>query len=127
MTKKIVSTAEAAAPPGPFSQAVVAGGFAYLAGAIPMLPDGTWVRGSFADQARAAFTNLDAVAKAAGGDLSQAVRVGVYLADWADFPEMNEIYVEFFGRENLPARTTLPVALNGFAIEVDAVLHVGPA
>jgi reactive intermediate/imine deaminase len=123
MPKKIISTSDAAPPGGPYSQAVVAGDFVYLAGACPVLPDGTWVRGSFADQARAAFTNLARVAAAAGADLSQAVRVGAYLRDYADFPEYNEIYVEFFGTQDLPARTTLPVALNGFDIELDAVLY----
>jgi reactive intermediate/imine deaminase len=101
----------------------VAGDFVYLAGAVPKLPDGTWVTGTFAEQAHRTFANLAAVARAAGADLSQAVRVCVYLADWNDFAEMNAIYTEYFGTSNLPARTTLPVALNGFAIEVDAVLY----
>jgi reactive intermediate/imine deaminase len=125
MPKKIVIADQAAPPGGPYSHAVIAGDHAYLAGACPVLPDGTWVRGDFAAQARAAFTNLAKVAEAAGGDLSQVVRVGVYLRDFADFPQMNEIYVEFFGTENLPARTTLPVALQGFDIEIDAVLYLG--
>lgn len=108
MPKKII-TAEGAAPPGgPYSHAVVAGDYAFLAGACPVLPDGTWVKGAFVEQARAAFANLEQVARAAGGDLSQAVRVGVYLRDFADFPAMNEIYVEFFGTRNLPARTHHP-------------------
>jgi reactive intermediate/imine deaminase len=122
MTKRVVHTDRAAPPGGPYSQAVVAGGLVFLAGACPVRPDGTWVRGPFAEQARAAFTNLALVAEAAGSDLSRAVRVGVYLRDFAHFPELNEIYAEYFGTENLPARTTLPVALNGFDIEVDAVL-----
>jgi reactive intermediate/imine deaminase len=125
MAKRTVHTDKAAPPGGPYSQAVVAGDHVYLAGACPVLPDGTWVKGSFAEQARAAFTNLARIAEAAGADLSQAVRVGVYLRDFADFPEMNEIYVEFLGTENLPVRTTIPVALNGFDIEVDAILYTG--
>jgi reactive intermediate/imine deaminase len=122
MSKQVVHTDQAAPPGGPYSQAVIAGGLVFLAGACPVRPDGTWVRGSFAEQARAAFTNLARVAEAAGTDLSHAVRVGVYLRDFAHFPELNEIYVEFFGAQNLPARTTIPVALNGFDIEIDAVL-----
>jgi reactive intermediate/imine deaminase len=125
MPKQTVFTNDAPPPGGPYSPAVIAGDFVFLAGAVPRRADGTWVRGTFADQARATFENLAAVARAAGGDLSQAVRVGVYLLDWNDFAQMNEVYVEFFGHENLPARTTLPVALNGFAIEVDAVLYLG--
>ncbi|MEV4629468.1 RidA family protein [Micromonospora sp. NPDC049523] len=125
MPKKVIVADRAAPPGGPYSHAVVAGDFAYLAGACPVHPDGTWVTGDFVEQARAAFTNLARVAEAAGGTLSDAVRVGVYLRDFADFPAMNEIYVEFFGTENLPARTTLPVALQGFDIEIDAVLYLG--
>jgi 2-iminobutanoate/2-iminopropanoate deaminase len=122
MAKQIISTDQAAPPGGPYSQAVVAGGLVFLAGACPVLPDGTWVKGTFAEQARAALTNLAKVAEAAGTDLSNAVRVGVYLRDFANFPEFNKLYIEFFGSENLPARTTIPVALDGFDIEIDAVL-----
>jgi 2-iminobutanoate/2-iminopropanoate deaminase len=125
MPKRVIFTDQAAPPGGPFSQAVVAGDHVYLAGAVPVLPDGTWVKGSFAEQARAAFTNLARVAEAAGADLSQAVRVGVYLRDFADFPTMNEIYLQFFDPESLPVRTTIPVALSGFDIEVDAILYTG--
>lgn len=125
MPKRIIETDKAAPPGGPYSQAVVAGDFVYLAGACPVLPDGTWIRDDFEAAARQAFANLAAVAEAAGASLSQAVRVGVYLRDFADFPKMNEIYVEFLGTENLPARTTLPVALEGFDIELDAVLYTG--
>jgi reactive intermediate/imine deaminase len=123
MPKRTVSTPDGPPPGGPYSPAVVAGDFVYLAGAVPKLPDGSWVRGSFAEQAHQTFANLAACARAAGADLSQAVRVGVYLADWNDFAEMNAIYTEYFGTADLPARTTLPVALNGFAIEVDAILY----
>lgn len=125
MPKKIVSADQAAPPGGPYSHAVIAGDTVYLAGACPVLPDGTWVKGPFAEQARAAFTNLAKVAEAAGGSLGQAVKVGVYLRDFADFPQMNKIYVEFFGEENLPVRTTIPVALDGFDIEIDAILYLG--
>ena len=125
MPKRIITTDQAAPPGGPYSQAVVAGDFVYLAGACPVHPDGTWIRDDFEAAARLAFTNLAAVAEAAGASLAQAVRVGVYLRDFSDFPKMNEIYTEFLGTENLPARTTLPVALEGFQIEIDAVLYTG--
>ncbi|NUR69909.1 MAG: RidA family protein [Hamadaea sp.] len=125
MPKKIVQAEDVAPSPAPLSHAVVAGEFAYLSGQVPTRPDGTWVKGDFAEQARAAFDNLANVARACGGDLGQAVRVGVYLRDWADFAEMNEIYREYFPADAFPARTTVPVALNGFDIEVDAVLYLG--
>ncbi|BAL91473.1 putative endoribonuclease L-PSP [Actinoplanes missouriensis 431] len=125
MPKRAVITDKAAPAGGPYSHAVVAGDTVYLAGAVPMLPDGTWVTGSFAEQAHAAFRNLAAVAEAAGSSLDQAVRVGVYLRDFGDFPEMNEIYKEYIKGDDLPVRTTLPVALVGFDIEIDAILYTG--
>ena len=126
MPKRIVMTDQAAPPGGPYSHAVVAGDTVYLAGAVPALPDGTRVTGSFAEQAHAAFRNLAAVAEAAGSSLDQAVRVGVYLRDFADFAELNEIYPQYIKGEHLPVRTTLPVPLVGFDIEIDAVLYTGP-
>ena len=125
MPKRVVNTPDAGPPGGPYSHAVVAGDTVYLAGACPVLPDGTWVRGDFAEQAHATFRNLKIVAEAAGGSLDQAVRVGVYLRDFADFPAMNEIWKEYFPADALPVRTTLPVTLNGFDIEIDAILYTG--
>ncbi|MEV6301708.1 RidA family protein [Actinoplanes sp. NPDC051861] len=125
MPKRAVMTDKAAPPGGPYSHAVVAGDTIYLAGAVPARPDGTWVTGTFAEQAHAAFQNLAAVAEAAGSSLDQAVRIGVYLRDFDDFAEMNTIYREYIKGEHLPVRTTLPVALVGFDIEIDAVLYTG--
>jgi reactive intermediate/imine deaminase len=125
MAKRAVSTPNAGPPGGPYSQAVVAGDHVYLAGAVPTLPDGTWVRGSFEEQARQVFTNLQKTAEAAGASLSDAVRVGVYLRDFGDFAAMNSLFAEFFGTQNAPVRTTIPVALGGFDIEVDAILYTG--
>jgi 2-iminobutanoate/2-iminopropanoate deaminase len=123
--KRAVNTDKAGPVGGPYSQAVVAGDTVYLAGAIPSLPDGTRVTGSFAEQAHAAFRNLAACAEAAGGSLDQAVRVGVYLRDFGDFAEMNEIYAQYLQGDNPPVRTTIPVALAGMDIEVDAILYLG--
>ena len=125
MPKRSVHTDTAAPAGGPYSQAIVAGDTVYLAGAVPALPDGTRVAGSFAEQAHAAFRNLAAVAAAAGASLEQAVRVGVYLKDFGDFAEMNEIYAQYLTGEHPPVRTTIPVDLRNMLIEVDAVLYLG--
>jgi 2-iminobutanoate/2-iminopropanoate deaminase len=125
MPKRAIMTDQAAPPGGPYSHAVVAGDTVYLAGAVPALPDGTRVTGSFAEQAHAAFRNLAATAEAAGASLDQAVRIGVYLRDFGDFPEFNEIYPQYIKGDQLPVRTTLPVQLAGFDIEIDAVLYTG--
>jgi reactive intermediate/imine deaminase len=125
MPKRAVMTDRAAPRGGPYSHAVVAGDTVYLAGAVPALPDGSLVTGSFAEQAHAAFRNLAAAAEAAGSSLDQAVRIGVYLRDLGDFAELNQIYPEYVKGDNLPVRTTLPVPLVDFDIEIDAILYTG--
>ncbi|MGH3357052.1 MAG: RidA family protein [Nocardioidaceae bacterium] len=121
MAKQIIRTQDAAPPGGPYSQAVVAGDVVYCSGVTPTRPDGTRVDGPFETQARVAFDNLEAIARAAGASLGDAVRVGVYLRDLADFAQMNELFAEYFG-DHPPARTTIPADLPGFAIEIDAIL-----
>jgi len=121
MAKRQITTDEAAPPGGPYSQAIVAAGIAFLAGQTPMTSGGELVEGGFEDQARQAFDNLVAVAQAAGGSLDQAVRVGVYLRDMGDFAAMNSVWERYFS-EPRPARTTIQSNLPGFAIEVDAIL-----
>ncbi|MDS1271622.1 Rid family hydrolase [Lipingzhangella sp. LS1_29] len=122
MSKRVVHTQDAAPPGGPYSQAVVAGDFVYLAGATPHRLDRSLTPGGFEPQARATFDNLSAVATASGASLADAVRVGVYLLDLDNFAAMNEIFAEYFPTEP-PARTTLHANLPGFEIEVDAVLY----
>lgn len=121
MPKEPVSSERAPPPGGAYSQAISAGAFVFLAGQGPFRTDGSKVEGPFGEQARQTFSNLAAVAEAAGGSLADAVRVGVFLRDMRNFPAMNEIYREFFP-EPLPARTTVQSDLPGFEIEVDAVL-----
>ena len=122
MTERTPIRSDMAPPPGgPYSQAIRSGGFLFLAGQGPFRHDGSKVEGSFEEQARQTFSNLEAVAQAAGASLADAVRVGVYLRDMSNFPAMNKVYAEFF-RDPMPARTTIQSDLPGFEIEVDAVL-----
>jgi reactive intermediate/imine deaminase len=121
MPKQPIVTDTAASPGGAYSQAIVAGDFVFLAGCTPTRADGELVRGSFREQAELVFDNLEAVARAAGCTLADAVRVGVYLSDMDDFAAMNALYRERVP-EPFPARTTIQSSLPGFAIEVDAVL-----
>ena len=124
MGKQPFTSASAPQPSGAYSQAIGAGGFVFLSGQGPFTPDGEVPEGGFGAQVRQVFANLAAVAEASGGSLADAVRVGVYLHDMADFPAMNAIYRETFP-EPLPARTTIQTPLPGFGIEVDVVLHLG--
>lgn len=122
--KRAIQAGDAPRPAGPYSHAIVAGGFAFLAGQGPFDPGTGEQPDSFEEQARQTFRNLETVARATGAGLDSAVRVGVFLRDMAEFEVMNRVYVEFIPAP-YPARTTIQSDLPGIAIEVDAVLWIG--
>ena len=108
---------------GLYSHAVAAGGLVFLAGQVGRDPETNELTESFEEQARLVFRNLEAVAQAAGGSLTDAVRIGVYLRDMANFEAMNRIYAELVSQP-YPARTTIQSDIP-FEIEADAVLAIG--
>ena len=124
MTRKPVLSQEAPQPSGGYSQGIVAGGFLYLAGQGPFDAEGTRVGETVAEQVRQVLDNLDAVARAAGGTLRNAVRCGMYISDMAHFDEMDAEYRRFFS-DPMPARTTIQSDLVGFDVEGDAVVWLG--
>jgi len=110
MTRTIVSTDQAPAAVGPYSQGVLAGGFLYTAGQIGLDPAvGKLVAGGVVEEARQALLNLGAVVDAAGLSLAGAVKATVYLADMGDFAAVNEIYGAFFTVDP-PARAAVSVS-----------------
>jgi 2-iminobutanoate/2-iminopropanoate deaminase len=119
-----VSSDEAPPPGGPYSQAIRVGDLLFLAGQGPFDAEGNRVEGSVAEQTQQVLANLDAVARAAGGSLRRAVRVGVYLSSLEHFGEMNTAYSEFF-EEPFPARTTIQSDFTAFDVEIDAVVWLG--
>ncbi|MEL7448395.1 MAG: RidA family protein [Pseudomonadota bacterium] len=124
MPVKVIHTDSAPAAIGPYSQAVQAGDTVYMSGQIPMDPaTGELVTGGFSDQAHRAFTNLQAVAAAAGGDLNNVVKLNIYLTDLDNFAAVNEVMQQFFNPP-FPARAAIGVASlpKGAQVEVDAVL-----
>jgi 2-iminobutanoate/2-iminopropanoate deaminase len=126
MPKKVVSTPDAPAAVGAYSQAIVAGGFVFCSGQVPLDPtSGELVGGSIADQTRRCLENLSAVLKAAGAGLDDVVKVTAFLLDMGDFPEFNEAYGEFFGDEP-PARATVAVAglPKGAQVEIECIAQV---
>ena len=116
-----ISTPSAPEPAGTYSSGIVSGGFVFLAGQGPFTPEGTLVGETFADQVRQTFANLEAVATAAGTSMDNAVRIGVYLNDLADWAEFNEVSKELLSTP-YPARTSIQADLNGFLVEVDAIV-----
>jgi 2-iminobutanoate/2-iminopropanoate deaminase len=127
--RRPVETDGAPAPIGPYSQAVVANGVLYCSGQVPLDPDtGELVDGGIAEQARRCLESLDAVCGAAGTQLSEAARIGIYLTDMELFAELNEVYAGFFS-EPFPVRSTVGVAAlpKGALVEMDATVPLGPA
>ncbi len=124
MAKTIISTADAPEAIGTYSQAVKVGDTVYLSGQIPLVPATMqMVEGDITAQIRQVFTNLQAVAKAAGGSLNDCVKVHVFLTDLANFPLVNQVMSEFF-TQPYPARAAIGVASlpRGAQVEVDAIM-----
>ncbi len=109
MKKHIISTHKAPPAVGPYSQAVAVGPFVFVSGQIPLNVQGEMVRGDIVVQTVQVLENLQAVLEAAGLSLKDVVKTTVFLADMADFAEMNRVYSEFFPK-NPPARSTVQVA-----------------
>jgi 2-iminobutanoate/2-iminopropanoate deaminase len=118
-----ILTDAAPAPAGPYSQGIVAGNLLFLAGQGPFNSKGERVGETFADQVRQTFSNLEAVANAAGTSLANAIRYGVYLKNLDDFAEFNTLAAEFLTHP-LPVRTTIEAALRGFDVEIDAIVLI---
>ncbi len=107
--KRVIQSPKAAAPIGPYSQAVVAGGFVFVAGEKGIDPaTGKIVPGGIAAETRRTLENIRAILEAAGATLDDVVASTVHMTDLAEFAEMNRVYAEYF-REMPPGRTTVQV------------------
>ncbi len=122
MKKIVINTEQAPAPVGPYTQALAAGPFVFLSGQIPLDAQGRLVEGDIVVQTVQVMVNLKAVLAAAGLTFKDVVKTTIYLADLADFQEMNRAYAEFFPGHP-PARTTVQVAglPRGVSIEIEAI------
>lgn len=121
-----ISTNAAPQAIGTYSQAAKAGSTVYLSGQIPLDPaTGELVTGDMEAQIRRVFENLRAVARAAGGDLKDAVKVNVFLTDLAHFAVVNKVMAEYF-TQPYPARAAIGAASlpKGAAVEADCVLVI---
>ena len=102
-----INTEHAPRPVGPYSQAIIEGGFIFLAGQGPGNPvTGQLEMGDVASETRRTFENIKAVLEAAGSSLDKVVKCNVYLRDMKDFAAMNEVYATYFTAP-YPARTTI--------------------
>ena len=123
---KPVATDRAPEAIGPYSQAVVHNGIAYLSGQIPLDPATMQiVEGDIAVQTERVFENLRAVLEEAGSGFNKVLKTTVFLKDMADFPRMNEVYGRYFGSA-LPARSTVQAAKlpRDVQVEIDCIAVV---
>ncbi len=123
MQIEYVSTPDAPAAIGPYSQGVKAHGFVYTSGQIALDPaTGNLVDGSFDEQVHRVFTNLQAILRAAGTDFNRVLKATVYVTDLGKFGALNTIYASYFG-DHKPARTTVEVSAlpKGAAVEIDLI------
>lgn len=125
-SRTVISTPNAPAAIGPYSQAIKVGDTVYLSGQIPLDPQSMLlVGGDIEAQTAQVFRNLAAVAEAAGGSLNDAVKVNISLTDLGDFVRVNEVMKQFF-QEPYPARACVQVAAlpKGAAVEIEIILSV---
>ncbi len=128
MTKTIINTDLAPKAIGTYSQAIKVDQTIYLSGQIPLIPETMQlVEGDVSAQITQVFNNLKAVAEAAGGGLSDVVKLNVFLVDLAHFPLVNEIMGRYF-QEPYPARAAIGVAAlpKAAQVEMDAIMVLDP-
>ena len=120
---KVISTKNAPAAIGPYSQAIEANGFVYASGQLPIDPaTGAFTEGGIKEQTRQSLLNAQAILREAGLDLSDVVKTTVLLNDIADFGAMNEVYSEFFSQP-YPARSAFAVKAlpKGALVEIECI------
>ena len=120
---KAISTKNAPAAIGPYSQAIEAGGMVFASGQLPINPaTGAFPEGGIKEQTRQSILNAEAILKEAGCSLANVVKTTVLLADIADFAAMNEVYASFFS-EPFPARSAFAVRdlPKGALVEIELI------
>ena len=121
--KQAISTANAPAALGPYSQAVQVGSMLFLSGQVPIDPaTGSVVEGGIQEQARQSLTNLKAILNEAGTNMGAVVKTTVFLKNMDDFAAMNEVYAQFF-QQPYPARSAVQVAKlpKDVLVEIEAI------
>lgn len=117
-------TTEAPTPSGPYSQAIIANGFIFVAGQRPQDPVTGTISDDVQEQTRQCLQNVKAILDAAGSSMANIVRTNVYLSDIADFAAMNEVYSAMIP-EPYPTRTTVGAQLRGIRVEIEVIALQG--
>jgi 2-iminobutanoate/2-iminopropanoate deaminase len=127
MEKKVIHTDKAASGKVPLSQAIAAGEWLYCSGQLPIDPaTGELVPGGAGPQTRQIIENLKAVCEEAGTSLANAVKVTIFMADLGDLKEMNDVFEEYFGIDDPPARTTFQAGgiIAGAKLEIELTAFI---
>ena len=127
MPSKKITTEKAPSAIGPYSQGIIANGFLYTAGQIPLDPaNGKMVEGGIVEQTERVMQNIQEVLSAAGVSWNEVVKTTVYLNDLSNFPTVNDVYGKWLG-DARPARSTVQVTAlpRGALVEIDAIAAVG--
>ena len=125
MNKKIITTSEAPAAIGPYSQAIRVGEFLYTSGQISLDPNSMeLITGNIEVETERVLKNIEAILNADGLRLNNIIKTTVYLTDLSEFGRMNQVYEKFFVETN-PARACVQVAAlpKGAKVEIDAIAH----
>lgn len=123
---KSISTNNAPAAIGPYSQAISTGNLVFVSGQLPIDPStGNFAEGGIKELTRQSLTNISNILKEAGTDMSHVVKTVVFLADMNDFADMNEVYATFFA-EPFPARSAVAVKTlpKGAKVEIECIAEV---
>ena len=124
--KEIISTSNAPAAIGPYSQAVKAGNLLFISGQIPLDPaTGEVVEGDITVQTHRVLDNVKAILAEAGADFSNVVKTTVFLRDMNDFVPMNRVYAEYYS-ENCPARSAVQVGRlpKDVSVEIETIAYI---
>jgi len=124
--KKQVTTLDAPSPAGPYSQAIIADKFVFVAGQRPQDPITLTFPDNIKDQTRQCIKNIEALLVEAGSSLENIVRSNVYLSDIKYFNEMNEVYSELIP-EPYPCRATIGVQLRNIMVEIEVIALLNDA
>ena len=121
-----ITTNQAPAAIGPYSQGVVAGNLLFISGQLPLNPEtGDFVRGGIEERAHQCLKNIKAIAEAAGTGLDRAVKLTVFMTNMNDFTRINQVYAQYFNA-TLPARSAVQVAAlpKSADIEIEAIINL---
>ena len=122
--RKVVKSKKAPQPRGPYSPAIIADGFVFVAGQAAINPKTDELElGDVRAETRRTLKNIKAILESAGSSMKEVVRVGVFLSDMKNFAAMNEVYAEFFPKDP-PARTTVGVSMPKIKVEIDCIARV---